>query len=1775
MIVDRRYRIDREIGRGAFATVYLATDTKKPGPPLALKIHHSGLLDATSSDEIEKALAKMKEEFRLLTPLKHPGLEEVYDLGLDRETGRAYFTAEFVDGKDFFRATEGASPEDILLLALQILDALAFIHEHGVVHGDLKPENVLVRRDVLDESGAPVVKLLDFGLARNRRASTPDSAARGTLAYASPEAMTGRGVDDRSDLYALGLLLHQALTRRLPTPQAAFGSREYWREIESEVRARSADMPEPFATLLPRLVAEDPAARWSSAREVLDLARLEARDTGPETASLRIPPKVPFVGRREELAVMRRLYEPVIRREPGPRVLLILGEPGIGKARLLEEFKHHCQLREGEFVEVDAGALGATAFSAVRDLARRLLGTLDASLASAHRSRQTALGLSAEPQAASLSRPEFRGAFMRFLRDVAAERPRTLVVRNADALDEASLDVLGHAAWRLAVEGEKGSTPLLLVFSLDPAGALRERASDLGAEGKAVEIHLRGLAPAESRELLEAFLGGASAIVERSEFDRLAQELHRDARGNPLFLRESLSAIAESGRLAFENGKWRARRAGRRDVEIPRATSVLLEARYRALEPPEAALLDVLAIGSSPLHLATIASTLGLREARVAAQARRLVRAGLAVEGSDAGTFGVTHPLLQTVVARLLPEARTRELHGKLGSALSDPSTAAALERTAASARHLLEGPDPTRGIELALSAADERLSRGETELAVDLYARSVSTAERTGARVPAPVRERFASAALQVGRFAEAAQALEAALLEEDGGLRDPSRRADLLLRLGEAKQRRGDFDSALGAYREAVEISAKSGQPTDEALARNALGYLHSLAGRYEPALSEATAGLARVEGERTRGRALLLNLKGVCELRLGRLEEATTSCRASLSLFEELNDSRGQSLALNNLGIIHDRRGEIPLALESYRGAARLYERSGNVADLAATLNNIGTVHLLQGHVEAAREQFEKSLAIREEIGDRYGVATAIANLGTVAREEGRFTEALERYDRSLEQYRRVGSPREEAILGIHRAELLLGLGDSASAKTELASAAKLAKTHGLATEAARVMWLRARLDLSEKPPRKASAARKDLASAAQSFREMGDARLCCEVLLTVAEFDLEKGRIAEARESASEARRLAENLRHGDLSARAAIAYAQAIEDPDARLKLLAFAGERTLASSRLFVRARLCAALLSEYRRVGDAKAAAEWLKRTEESFGRLRLGVPGDRRPAFDATPAVASIERALKAARDSPPSPAEAERRADDGGRHDRDQLATLLEINKRLNSEDDFDRLLEFIIDSAVHLTNAERGFLVLVSDGELSFRVARNFNMRDVHRPEFAVSRSILNDVISSGRPVISSNAQADERFRAFVSVSDLKLSSVLCTPFKARDTVLGAVYLDNRFERGLFSEADLELLKAFADQAAIAMGNLRRAAEIAALNLRLAERVELQAAELEGVRVERERDREHLKKRHGDIVGRSRKMHEVFRLIERLAPSDIPVLILGESGTGKELVAKAIHAGSARRDRVFLSENCSSIPTALLESELFGYAKGAFTGASQDKKGLFELAHRGTIFLDEIGDMPAEMQMKLLRVLQEKEFRPLGAKEVRHVDVRLISATNRDLGRLGGEGGFRSDLYYRIAGATVVLPPLRQRDQDVPLLLDHFLEKFGRESGMPRELTPAARRSLLAWRWPGNVRELENEVRRIVAIGDRVIDVGVLSPAIRESDADSTSAGGGESGGEPPIKSLEQLEKEAIEAALRRFGGNKPEAARHLGISLASIYVKLKRYGLSGK
>ena len=507
----------------------------------------------------------------------------------------------------------------------------------------------------------------------------------------------------------------------------------------------------------------------------------------------------------------------------------------------------------------------------------------------------------------------------------------------------------------------------------------------------------------------------------------------------------------------------------------------------------------------------------------------------------------------------------------------------------------------------------------------------------------------------------------------------------------------------------------------------------------------------------------------------------------------------------------------------------------------------------------------------------------------------------------------------------------------------------------------------------------------------------------------------------------------------------------------------------------------------------------------------------------------------VGSIEMVFHLMDEQPPTEDEAAATV-----ADLDAFQKLNDFSARLMQKHDLQELLEELMDSVVEITNADKGFLILCEGDVLDVKVARNLKQENIADAVSQLSDSIIAKVVRDKKAVIISDAMNDDEFAGSKSIMKLKLTSVICAPLLERGKLLGLIYVGNDSVVDLFEQETMRAVTVFTAQASLIVSNALLLSELKVDNRKLAERLE--------------------KIRFGEIIGSSKAMNEVFGKVEKVAGTDISVLITGETGTGKELIAREIHRRSPRVEGPFITINCGAIPENLLESELFGHVKGAFTGAVSNKQGKFQAASGGPLFLDEIGEMPLPLQVKILRALQEKIVVRVGDTRPESVDIRVLAATNRDLEAEIAASNFREDLYYRLNVVNIHLPPLRERGEDGTVIARYLLSRYAREfETNVKGFSPNATVAIRKYNWPGNIREMENLIKKAVVLADGTLigpdDLGLYSDAM------------------PTILSLadakDRFQREYINEILMLNNGNRTKTARDLGVDPRTIFRHLEK------
>jgi len=1816
-LIAGRYRYVRELAASSSGGVWLVEDQAADSRLCALK-----WLDPGSAQRVQSELS-------LLRRIAHPGLARAYDLirvgagelGSRRPQAGLGMVSEYVSGEPIDRAASLllGRREPLIELALRVLDgatqALAALHAHGFVHGDVKPDHLLIDKD------APQLVLLDLGLAR---APGFSAGLSGSPHFMAPELFRGE-LTQAADVYALGLCLRGLFEPELARQAGSSASpAEFLARALAPRPALPSWVPPPLAALIERMCAVDRSARPASALELsaalTALARAlperEARalrnaDAGKPSAQARASAlcALPLVGQERALAELVRGFEM-------RRGLAVLGPPGAGRSRLVREAVFALQLSaanaerpvpsyrevqrlpeqlgaepgvwhvlDGDAVDVPqlqrllhaaelAGTSAWVVLERSRDLPPDALDWLQLVRVGALE-RKALVQLLAAGLGKAPSEPWLReaqavsgGLAGRLCRALSAallsgnELSDAGVLRRwqAGRSDEASLLPAASRELALVLALAGGSLPgACLAPPLTEAsvadGARALCTLGLGTYTSSGQLLLRNDVGAQLRASLPATERAALAarIPEPPALEApRARAFLAWARGDTT---ESLRHFSELAEQALTGGDPAAAETVLAEAEellgpLPAAPRMLRADALRALARYPEALAQLSAADASP---AASGAALGAEErgggSRVATAggtprddatpaAGGAVRAG----GDARAGFASSDPQLMasgagpaTGQAALRAEERGGASHvdainGRRSDDATPPAAGAARAGGDARAGSALSGP------QLMASGSDSEVSgaagpraeeRGDTSrvVAADVTRGDDGTPGATGG--DARAGSASSEPQLSASGSAEGGAAVRAgAALGEPGGL-ELGRFEARALPLMAAK-----LELVMGAELALVpeawllraEILRLHGAPAE------AWGLAELVLGAEPPAARKVQAG----------AQALLARL---C------LDRGDTSASRAYALqaASEAPQERAGLRAAEVLALVELAEGRLDAALSRAEPAAQLARRRGERAAEARLCAVLGSVERARGELPAAARQFARAAELAEAQGERHAALSFSANQASAQLDAGELGPALAALRASASGFVRLGRERDAArvltnwmlgaqLIGDHTSVLALGerLREAAARADDpwalsfgLLSCAETTLDRGDAAAARAYLQALPALDRLGPPDRAVAHARSaavwaELGQLPEAELQLTAAEaLAPEATAVAAELQLARAALARARSDHAAAFAAAERA-HAEAQART--------EFPVLVAALTASASAASALGNTGYAHLRY-----SELRALLDA--AALTLSAAERALLRNVRGY----RAALAAAPPT-----------DRPLPLSDA-------------RLRGLTAHVKRLTAETRLPRLYERILEAAIALSGAERG-LLLRRDPQGRVRVRAQLGAAE-DAAATPYSQSIVSRVLMAGQALASVNAAQDARLSGSSSVHALALCSVLALPLRTPDAVSGVIYLEDRLRPFAFGEAEVSLSSDFADLASLAITSVERlrrerraVRRLSLAQARLAVQLEAQALELSALKQAQAPDFAHT-----GIVAQSQVMRDVLSLALRVAAADVPVLIRGESGTGKELVARAIHAESARSKRPFISESCGAIPESLLESALFGHVKGAFTGADRRRVGLFEAADGGTLFLDEIAEMSPSMQTRLLRVLQEGEVRPLGGERTVRVDVRVLAATHRDLEAMVADGRFREDLFYRLAVVSLQLPALRERNEDILALVQHFVQKHA--PGRSPLVSRRALARLMTQPWPGNVRQLENEVRRALILGGDVL---------REEHFGIAPAK--ESGGKVSELNLrgqvDELERKLIRRALDLAKGNQTRAAELLGVSRFGLQKMVKRLGIGG-
>ncbi|MBI2083932.1 MAG: sigma 54-interacting transcriptional regulator [Deltaproteobacteria bacterium] len=1647
------YHLIRKIGEGEFGAVWLATeaDSKRD---IALKFLK---LEGLRHDLIER----FKQEFSILAALRHPHLAKVFDFGFSEEDQQYFFTSEYFPGQDLFLATpEPTTPmtEEILV---QILSALDYIHSQGVIHFDIKTQNVLATF----QKGHPLIKLVDFGLAS--RLNHESRSQAGTLAYMAPEILSRSSkIDHRADLYSLGILLLRVLNRDWPFDIHDSHKIMQWhlKGDLSQIHWKDPLPPKHLQELILKLIAKNPSDRFSNARVVLNFLNLATGKkylSTEKTLSRSIPKEGPLIEREEIMGEIQSHFRSCFfsaTAKPLSSVILISGEQGIGKSRILEETKLFIQPHEIPTYELtcDWNIPTWPRLAQLLNLSEEEIPAVEEPLSIA--GEESTEGWLPLRHAHHLMERARTAPFCLLLDDLHKAEPEM----------KETLSIVMTKSKLERKEG-RGSPFLILATSQDSGGIRLPRLSEQGIS-----------------QYCSHLLGQQEKIRE------VAHLLKQYSGGLPLLVVEGLQFLAPD---FFEGKKLD-------EILPPPQFSLLYRDRLEMLSGQEREAIQIAALLFRPSSEKEFSEILHLSEKETGPIFEKMVRSGLIRKemGPSKISYELSSQALALEMIKTIEPEKKKGLHQKIALGLEKQSEKSIEEL----AYHFASGGEKEKAQRLYEEAARELKEKGLISQAVECLKRASSLCEEESSRADT-LRFQLVRLLALSGSFREAQE--KAKKLPKNSSVEQEEIKGWLAFKLRRFSEAQASYESALN--------------------------------------LLPPSPSLKKV---------LLYNALANVDLQTGDVDGAIRLFKNSLKLEKDLPHEEQSQIHNNNLGLALSLHGQTDEAIR-FAEDRLLRVQGRSTPEAIHLLNNLGFVLLGSSRYGEAIEKLRRALELSEKTGAHHLLFTILGNLTTAYLKENRYPESLSILQKMVSYQERLGTTRDIAFNWLRQGSVYLTLGMKEISAECFSKGKELADEN---QDQSLQGWILLMQGYWEREFGSSSSAEKVLNEARSLAQksELPDLLLWIEYAL--ADLDYENGEITSCEKRIKTIEQKKPPSHDEEFLAR--IELLKAKLDPSLCEPLERFCQQHGFRE----ILWELYHTWGLHKKKEGSLEQAASLMKKGIDIIESIVQLLPEEYRDRYRQQQSRKKLEQDWK----------EVSAMAQE------QFLSRLLEVNKKMVSEHDPQRLLEFIMDTAIELSGAEEGFLLL-PDGQGGFepKIARNIQKENLEAIQF--SQSVAKEVLRTGQALFSLNAFED--LKAFKSVISLELKTVACVPLKAQNKVIGVIYLDTEKELPPLKREVLPVLEAFADQAAIALKNAwlfqeretysQKLAEDLSDTKRVVEEQSQQIHELASMVSQKPRRTLFPYER---IIGKSKKIEEVLKTLDKVTNTQVPIFIFGETGSGKELLARALHENSVRKAKSFVAINCSAFPETILESELFGYYKGAFTGADQDRKGLFEEANEGTLFLDEIGEMSLAMQAKLLRVIQEKEIMRVGGRTPIKINVRIVSASNKDLKKMVREGKFREDLYFRIAGMTLTLPPLRERKEDIPLLVKHFVEKIKKENRLPKNLkfSREAMNTLILYPWPGNIRELEQCLTNacLLAEGSEIKAEHIIlqKDLYEKSGEDNLARSSQDVFLLNPEKKWEDYEREILLKTLDLCGGNKSEAARRLGLSRLTLHKKIKAY-----
>jgi transcriptional regulator with GAF, ATPase, and Fis domain/serine/threonine protein kinase len=1732
--ISNHYRLEEIIGEGGMSVVFKATDlyTEKKAAVKVLK-------KEITSSRIED-IFRFRREATLVSEMSHPNLVQIYEVGQHRDIH--YIAMELLAGTSLAQFLKGKGFIDLplaLSIITQLAQALKHVHAAGVVHRDIKPGNIMLINDSnshpasgssVDDTKAPAaarddfdparpqrqtgddltVKMLDFGLSQVlelRRLQTQDAVV-GTYSYMSPEqtGIIARPIDERSDLYSLGIVAYELLTGELPFKGTNIGAivhQQIARDPVAPGRIRG-DLPPLVEKMVLKLIKKEPAERYQTAHGLQqDLSRYASGQApvtlGREDRLSRLTYATRLVGRETELDKLKDLYQAAARGQGS--LCLVGGEAGQGKSRLVSDLGHYVFEHGGEFVFGKCFRQeNKTPYQPFSQALNAYLKRTESLHARGRQQRidrmKTILGEQAEiichlnpelreilgelPALVRLDPEKENRRFImvcaRFFLELGQTgKPLVLHLDDLQWSDEGSLGLLEE------ILEDIFSAPLLVLCTF--------RDKEIGAQHRLTQIiehaqqkqlpletvQLDSLRQPDVEQLVGELLG-----TEDDPVGDIALYVHRKSIGNVLYAIEIIRQLVEEKVLEFSKAHWKFKKDLLDKIAIPPNMLEAIQKRIDLLQPEHAQILTMAALIGYRFEMDTLYALSEYPQERVIQCIDEAIGFQLLEKGSQAGSIVFVHDRIHDAFYRRVGDVRRRQLHARIGRVIERLQPEKTGDVLFKLAHQYYEAGDRDNCLNFALPAAEQAQMNYANEEAIKYYSIASDIIEAKGLAGSADwvrAKEGLSDVYATIGQNDTAIRIAEELLGVKNTRLE----KARLYRRIGLNYLRKSDYPNAEANLARGLQLLGKR-LPRGNAAVIIGIGgqlvlhilhcllpfvYSHKRSKKVSPKNKEIarlyeSCHLAYVLGFYTKFFYVTLKMMNFGQARLGKSRELAgalmsyaMACagitwfrrslkyhRIALDIKNELADRRGIAESMRWLGFTHLLMCEYDKAVQYFQNARERFLAMGDLWELMYVLLGINGLHYMRTDLDLRDEAVRSMLAVSSKIKNAEGMGLSMESMGGSFLIRGDY-EATEEWLKKAEQVSKEGQAWMPYCMchGIW-SQLLLDKGDAEGAAWHADFACQTEREYNLLKPAVAILYVfRVEAHVA-------------------CFKEKAHS-------MSPAEKKLELKKIkAMVKEMVSQ-NRFRVFFQGIALRARAEFEYISGRPNKAQRLYLASINNLKSV--ERHYE-------LAKTYFQYGcflkDRSSEEDARKQWYQALNLFRqVGAPRHEK----RTTALIGIDDAgMPATRDL----------------FDNRRLESLLTVSRDISSHLDISRLLQSIIARAVEVTGAQRGYLFILDEQNQQLELKIQHNVAEDERAAFEISKSIVNQAFENAETVITTNARQNQDFSQHLSVVNYDLKSVLCVPIRHIEKTLGVCYLDNPLMSGVFAREDADLLEALMAQAAICIENARAYEEIRLLNRRL----EKEREEIKGENIQLKKlvrlNAEHIKS-FGDvkIVTQDRSMLKLIDSADRYAQTTANVLITGESGVGKEIFAHLIHHNSPHRNKPFVKVNCSAIPDTLFESEFFGYEKGAFSGAVKMKKGKFELAHEGTLFLDEVAEFPAAQQAKLLRILEDREVTRVGGQAPIGVDVKVISATNKDLAKLVEENRFREDLYFRLNVLNLYIPALSSRQDDISVLASYFLSQIANlEGGQEKYFDDSALIYLKNLKLPGNVRELKNLIHR---------------------------------------------------------------------------------------